>query len=120
MKSNNHKVLKDFYLETLHKCSLETRTLQCDDDISSLIFEDLNIGLTSSFFPNNLQILRDISFITEFELVLSLKVYKQFNTIQHSENEWSIQAFRKSEHWKYLLMLLDLIKYEFANRKFES
>jgi len=118
--SNNHKALKNLYLETLHICSLETRTHECDDDISSMIFEDLNIGLTGSFFPGNLQILRDISFITEFEFVLSLKVYKQFNTIQHSENEWSVQAFRKSEHWKYLLVLLDLIKYEFANRELEN
>jgi hypothetical protein len=101
--------LMEWYEDTLQKIGMFLLDELNDEIIGYYIFEEVDIGLISFFYHDNLVRLHEAGYINEVIMEKSRVLRQKFIVIQDSE-QWNVASVKTSIEWRNILMLADEIK----------
>lgn len=100
--------LMELYVDTINNCG--TSLLSEDDVVIGYnIFEELDTGITSFFYADDLQRLKDAGLIND-ELMYKSSTLRNMVLELQEGDEWNVKAVRNSLEWRRILQLADEIK----------
>ena len=100
--------LMELFVDTLHKCGLNTLKMS-DEYIAYSIFEEFDIGATSFLHMNTLSRLRASNMIDDKIVHKSSDLRNKYFHLQHGD-QWNIESIKRSNEWMEVLKLSDEIK----------